>query len=357
MTRDSMSADHLHGQCGQSGLGAAPAVGTAKPGRQAAESAKEFLFVIVPGYSLLSLGCLVEPLQFVRTLQSENPFTLSFYDLSSGTIGTTQGLRIEGASGRTDLEERLLARPAPDAVFFCCGFDVPAAARDVLRKVMRQSRRAGVPIFGIGAATWALAETGLLPNRKGVVHWASLSAFKERNLDADPLAKLFHTDQQVTTCAGELAALDLVIAFARQTFGKDVADRICDRFLVSRPRGPDADQPIDHSSRLRYAPRVVRDAVEKMEQNLENPIGISNIATAAGVSQRQLERLFVEYLNSSPRKFYCDLQLGLAWQLCEQTDLPVTEIAVASGFSSQAALSRKFKLRFGVSPSGMRARA
>lgn len=356
MSTDIKYEDHLRGQRSHPASGAASAVRTTKAGQRSAETAKEIILVIVPGYSLLSLGCLVEPLQFAQTLQSDIPFTFGCYDLGLGTTGATQGLRIEGALGRGDLEERLSALPAPDAIFFCCGFDVPAAARDALRKFMRMSRRAGIPIFGIGAATWALAETGLLANRKGVVHWTSLSAFRERNHGAAPLAKLFHTDQQVTTCAGELAALDLVIAFARQTFGKEVADRICDRFLVSRPRGPEADQPFDQSSRLRYAPRIVREAVEKMAQNLEDPIGISELAADVGVSQRQLERLFFEYLNSSPRKFYCELQLGLAWQLCEQTDLPVAEIAVASGFSTHAALSRKFKMHFGVSPTGMRAK-
>ncbi len=322
-----------------------------------ANPAKEILLVIVPGYSLLSLGCLAEPLSFARTIPSIEPFMLSVYDLGDESQGVPQGLRVAGVLGHEDLDARILMRPTPEAIFFCCGFDVPVASRETLRRFMRQSRRACIPIYGIGAATWALAEAGLLRGRKGVVHWSSLSAFKERNYDSDPLAKLYHTDHQVSTCAGELATLDLVISFARQTFGKAVMDQICDRFLVSRPRGPEADQPVVHASLLRYAPRIVRDTVDKMSQNIETPLSISDLATAADVSPRQLERLFGEYLGSSPRKFYCDLQLGLAWQLCEQTDLAVAEIAIASGFTSHAALSRKFKSRYGISPTEMRCRA
>lgn len=356
MNADTFRTDSLSARSRQLGQPEIVSGRTPTPSRCADVSHCDYLIVIVPGYSILSLGCLVEPLQFTRTLQTAKPFNLSFYDIGSSACTPASGFGIVGAQDRASLEERLMARPAPDAIFFCCGFDVPADARDILRKIMRQSRRAGVPIFGIGAATWALAETGLLPSRKGVVHWSSLSAFKERNLDADPLVNLFHTDQQVTTCAGELAALDLVIEFVRRTFGKDVANQICDRFLVSRPRGPDAEQPVDHSSQLRYTPLIVRNAVEKMSRTLESPLGIGELADSVGVSQRQLERLFAEHLNASPRRFYCELQLGLAWQLCEQTDLPVMEIAIASGFSSHGALSKKFKSRFGVSPTEMRAR-
>lgn len=336
---------------------AAQAAGAASSTKNTATAPTDILLVIVPGYSLLSLGCIVEPLTAAQTLATVQPFELSLYDLGPGATSAEKEFRISAARALPELESRISARPAPGAIFFCCGFDVPHHARAPLRRVMRQARRAGIPIFGIGAATWALAETDLLPDRKGVVHWTSLSAFKERNPDADPLPKLYHTNPQVSTCAGELATLDMVIDFARQTFGKEVADLLCDRFLISRPRGPEADQPSHRASLLRYAPQIVQDTVGRMSGNLENPVGINALAEAAGVSQRQLERLFGQYLNTSPRKFYCDLQLGLAWQLCEQTDLPVVEIALAAGFSSHAALSRKFKIKYSITPSEMRARA
>lgn len=317
----------------------------------------DILILVVPGYSLLSLGCLVEPLLFAQMLPATRHASVTCFDLDTSQADTASGLGLTGMKSVAALTARLESKPTPAAIFLCCGLDVPERYREPLRRVMRQSRRTGVPIYGIGAATWALAEIGLLPDRKGVVHWTSLSAFQERNLDSVALANLFQTDPHVSTCAGELAVLDFVIEFLRVTFGREVADMTCDRFLISRPRGGASDQPSHLTNRLRHAPRVVQQAVATMRENLEQPVEIAEIAEVAGVSQRQLERLFAQYLGLPPRRFYCDLQLALAWQLCEQTDMPLTEVAIASGFSSQSALSRKFKDRYRITPSEMRSRA
>lgn len=305
----------------------------AKPHDRAQERSQDILLVIVPGVSFLSLGCLLEPIRFLQGISPAGALGCRVYDLEP-MAADSSGLWLAGALPVTALETRLTDFPKPLAVFFCCGFDVPNAARDMLRRMMRLVRRAQIPIYGIGAATWALAELRLLPNRTGVVHWASLSAFKERNLGVDALPKLYHLDPGVSTCAGEVATLDLFIHFAAAQFGHAVADQISDRFLVSRPRGPEADQPQQAASLLRHAPPLVQSVAARMSQNLENPIRIDRLAQDAGVSQRQLERVFLRYLNASPRKFYLDLQLGLAWQLCEQTNMPLREVALATGFVS-----------------------
>ncbi|OYU37897.1 MAG: hypothetical protein CFE33_18830 [Pseudorhodobacter sp. PARRP1] len=67
-----------------------------------------------------------------------------------------------------------------------------------------------------------------------------------------------------------------------------------------------------------------------------------------------MEQLFLRYLKCSPRRHYLDLQLGLAWQLGERTDMLLFGVALASGFSSHSLLSRKFERQFSISPSELR---
>ena len=318
---------------------------------------RDTLLVLVPGFSFLSLGCILEPLRYAQALTSGGKAKVEVYDLAGGSSQSQAGFTLCGAGTLAELETRLLGKANADAIFFCCGFDVEKDVREPLRRLMRLARRCGIPIYGLGAATWALAETDLLPNRIGVVHWSSLSAFKERNLDITPLPKLYCPDPKVTTCAGELATLDLIVHFVIQTFGKPIADQMCDRFLIARPRGPETDQPQHTASLLRYAPPLLHAVVSRMTKNLEHPLRVDSLAAEAGVSQRQLERLFARYLGASPRKFYHQLQLALAWQLCEQTDLTLTEIAFASGFSTVSGLSRKFRDGYQISPSELRARS
>ena len=71
-----------------------------------------------------------------------------------------------------------------------------------------------------------------------------------------------------------------------------------------------------------------------MEENLEEPLDRGDLAKAAGLSSRQLERLFRKYLNRSPARYYVELRLNRARLLLLQTNMPVIDVALACGFVS-----------------------
>ena len=59
-----------------------------------------------------------------------------------------------------------------------------------------------------------------------------------------------------------------------------------------------------------------------------------------GLSQRQLQRMFKEYLNISPTRYYLWLRLRRARELLLQTDMSVMSVTVACGFQSPCHFSR-----------------
>lgn len=87
-----------------------------------------------------------------------------------------------------------------------------------------------------------------------------------------------------------------------------------------------------------------------MEQHLENALSIPEISEKINVSHRQLDRLFAKYVGKPPAIYYRDIRLDRARGLVTQTDMPMSEIAIASGFASQVHFSRAYKERFGLSP-------
>lgn len=78
------------------------------------------------------------------------------------------------------------------------------------------------------------------------------------------------------------------------------------------------------------------------------------LATRLGISDRHLRRLFEEHLGASPVEVALSRRLHLAKHLLLQTPLPITEIALASGFQSLRRFNAAFKSRFRVSPSELR---
>jgi AraC family transcriptional regulator, regulatory protein of adaptative response / DNA-3-methyladenine glycosylase II len=61
---------------------------------------------------------------------------------------------------------------------------------------------------------------------------------------------------------------------------------------------------------------------------------VATLAGRLGVTDRHLRRLFIQHLGASPIKVAQTQRLQFAKQLLDQTALPITEVALASGFSS-----------------------
>ena len=80
-------------------------------------------------------------------------------------------------------------------------------------------------------------------------------------------------------------------------------------------------------------PKLVS-AVTLMEANIEEPLGLDELASYGNISRRQLERLFLKYLGCSPSRYYLQLRLFRARLLLVQTNMPIIDIAVSCGFST-----------------------
>ncbi|MFQ5467922.1 MAG: helix-turn-helix domain-containing protein, partial [Kiloniellaceae bacterium] len=90
--------------------------------------------------------------------------------------------------------------------------------------------------------------------------------------------------------------------------------------------------------------------IETMWANLEEPRDRSELARGAGLSTRQLERLFHKYLGRSPARFYLQLRLDRARLLLLQTDMSVIDVALACGFVSASHFSKCYRDYFGRTP-------
>jgi AraC-like DNA-binding protein len=91
-----------------------------------------------------------------------------------------------------------------------------------------------------------------------------------------------------------------------------------------------------------------------MEQNLAEPLSISNIASQIGVGVRQLERVFGEQLESTPHESYLALRLRHGRWMLKNDDLSSSRIAAELGFSDASHFGRSFKSLYGVTPAAFR---
>ena len=86
----------------------------------------------------------------------------------------------------------------------------------------------------------------------------------------------------------------------------------------------------------------------------------SNVAALAyrvGVGERQLRRLFLQHLGASPIAVAQTRRTLFAKQLIHETDLAMTEVAMAAGFNSLRRFNEVFQPLFERAPSALRRKA
>ncbi|MBT2326029.1 helix-turn-helix domain-containing protein [Variovorax paradoxus] len=86
----------------------------------------------------------------------------------------------------------------------------------------------------------------------------------------------------------------------------------------------------------------------------EDGPGAARIAARLGVSDRHLRRIFETQFGVSPLQYLQTRRLLAAKQLIADTQLPMTQVALASGFASVRRFNAAFLTHYGLNPSALR---
>jgi transcriptional regulator GlxA family with amidase domain len=210
-------------------------------------------------------------------------------------------------------------------------------------------------VAGVEAGSWLLARAGLLSGKKATTHWEDFEEFRTRYPGINMRPDRFVIDGNIITTGGASPSFDFMLHLIRKRYGYPLALDVASIFIYDGTHMPDDAQPgVSLGILESYDPRVAR-AIRLMEQNLDEPLRMLQLANEIGLSVRRLEHLFSQTLNTSPYHYYLHLRLQAARRLVVDTRLSIQEIAIRTGFASLSAFSRRFKQHFGKTASAFRA--
>jgi len=95
-------------------------------------------------------------------------------------------------------------------------------------------------------------------------------------------------------------------------------------------------------------------AAQRIEAGLADGSGLAALAERLGVTDRHLRRIFRECFGVTPIAYAQTQRLLHAKRLLTDTNLPSTEVALASGFGSLRRFNALFQSHYGMAPSAMR---
>jgi AraC family carnitine catabolism transcriptional activator len=317
------------------------------------EEPERFGFLLVPKFSMMAFVSALEPLRVANRLAGRELYRWEIVSRDGAPVAASNGLAL--------VADHALEKPSTHSgkfagVVVSASFEPEASYDAEIGRWLRSLDRAGVPLGSIDTGSFFLAWAGLLDGYRATTHWESLDSFAEQFPRIDVGSGLFIIDRSRFTCAGGTAALDMMLHLIRLRHGHQLAAAVSEQFIHAAIREPQERQRMDAADRQGVGKQGIGRAIEMMESHLEELVGIDELAAAAEVSRRQLERLFHRHFRVSPQRYYLDLRLQRARALLRYTDLSVVEIAVACGFGSAAHFSRSYRAWAGNPPTADRPR-
>ena len=116
---------------------------------------------------------------------------------------------------------------------------------------------------------------------------------------------------------------------------------------------------IDHMPKndtYRLTPLQVKRVMEYIEHHLDHNLSLTVLAQQSGVSPFHFARLFRQTTGESPHQYVVNRRIETAQHLLKETDLPLNQIALMTGFSSQSHFTHAFTKHLGQPPHHYRLR-
>jgi transcriptional regulator GlxA family with amidase domain len=316
---------------------------------------RSIVFFLVPDFSMLAFSTAIEPLRIANRMLGYECYRWRLSSTEGQPVCASNGVEVSVNTSLADERRHMTGEMKPSMVFVCAGVNVEKFNNKTVNAWLREEYHRGIAVGGLCTGAHVLASAGLLSGKRCAIHWENLPGFAEAFPKADVYADLYEVDSNLYTCAGGTAALDMMINLIGEDHDDTLVNRICEQALTDRVRSPHDRQRLPLRARLGVQNSKILSIIELMEANLSEPLSLIEIARYAGLSRRQIERLFRHEMGRSPARYYLEIRLDRARHLLVQSTMPVVEVAVACGFVSASHFSKCYRELYGRSPQQERA--
>ena len=300
-------------------------------------------FVLLPKFTMLAFSSAIEPLRMANQLTQQVLFRWTVLSDDGGPVACSNGVPVM-------VDGPWNAAKPEGIVLVVSGVEPEGKASVALGDWLRGLWRRGRMVGGLCTGAYALAQAGILKGRRFTMHWDNTTAFSENFPDLEPSRQVFSIDDRVMTCAGGVAAADLMLKLISDRFGAELGQEVMNMCLLTQRRDEADSQTASLATRLGTRHDKLLQAAAYLEARIEEELDLDGCAAHLNLSRRQIERLFNRYLGLTPVRYMNDLRLARGRALLAETDMKVTDVAVACGYASTSHFSKSFRKKYGVSP-------
>lgn len=218
---------------------------------------------------------------------------------------------------------------------------------------LRHHAANGALICAVGTGTFLVAEAGLLDDHPGTTHWFYLDRFAQRYPKVQLKRRHLITQAGNLYCAGSVNSVaDLAIHFIDRYYGPQTARSVEAQFSPEIRR-PFAEHAYAEGHSDVHGDELMIEAQSRLRAG-GDPVSVADLADQLGISVRTLNRRFRQATGLTPQEYVLRQRLDVARELLRTSNLSITEVAAAVGYSDSAYFARLFRQQMKQSPRDFR---
>jgi len=308
-------------------------------------------FVLLEHFSMTAFTAAVDALVTANLVSSEPLFKVSSYAMGNTCVRSDLGIDITATHTLDQLKfegaEKL------DVIVVCGGYRCALGKYASLNSYLKQADKQQLVIGGLWNGSIHLAHAQLLDNQPCALHPDNHAFMREHFPRVQLSDQVLVSANKRLTSAGPNSALEMMLVLITQLDRRDIVRAIREILSCDQVSQGSDNRLVKHVDNPSF-PELLRDVLQLMNTNIEEPLSVEELARCINVSRRRIERLFQTYLETTPSRYYLQLRITQARRLLLQSDTSISNIALACGFLSSTHFSHCFKDYFGISPSQAR---
>jgi transcriptional regulator GlxA family with amidase domain len=209
---------------------------------------------------------------------------------------------------------------------------------------LRKCSERKVNVCSVCNGAFALGEAGLLDNLRCTTHWRRVKELQRRFPKARVSADVLYVkNERISTSAGITAGIDLALSILEELTGPHFTHKVA-RGLVFYHRGN--GQRKHHLNYLAFRNHInpkIHEIQDYLVHNIDGENSITELAAIAGMSGRNLGRVFKETTGATIVEYLTEIRLDTARALLKNSNHTMSAIASKCGFKTERQLQRILK--------------
>ncbi len=195
-----------------------------------------------------------------------------------------------------------------------------------------------------------LAAAGLLDNKIATTHWGYANKFKADYPLVDLQENQFVTQSGNIFCAaGGSAFYDLALLLIERYCGREMSTQVAKTQIIDSKRGSQ-NSYTNVTLHKPHSDVLVKQVQEFIENNFEQSIQVSDLATMVNVTSRTLNRRFQSCVAMRPIEYIQAVRIEQAKRLLESGKVSIKSLAYQVGYNDISSFTRLFKRATELTP-------